>query len=492
MNWKVVSIVGRVQDGQSGQVLPWVALGMVGFLGLAGLTIDVGNAYVAHDMLQASTNAAALAAAGATYNASGVTVASQANLYGSGSGGSNVSAALGTVQTTPSAECLNILMPNGTGCTASSTPNAVKVTQTASVPTYFLRVLGINSIPMSATAQAAMQGVSQHWNVAIILDATVSMGDAPDSNCSGYTSRFACALGGIQAFLAATNPCAAGYSSCATSNANVHVSLFTFPNPLTAYAKYDYTCGALTKSDIATYTFPSSTAQSYTSIDGATYQVTGFLSDYYLHSASNGLNSSSEISQAVTGCFQNPGGQSTYYAGVIYAAQAALIAEQKLNANSSNAIILLSDGQAQATSSKMDPNVTLNSNGLYPSAIDDCQQAIKAANDVAHAGTRVYAVAYGSEETGCNTASGGTDSTLISASKYSIPLTVPLTSAAMVTPCITMEDIASSLNYFYADSSSANNACTDSAHSTSSLQDIFLSIASSITSPQLLPSSAHN
>lgn len=491
MNRTILSIIHTAYSDQRGQVLPWVTLGMVGFLGLAGLTIDVGKAYVAYDQLQASTNAAALAAAGATYNSSRSTVASQAKLYGADSGGKNASASLGTVYTYPSSVCLNILMPVGTACTAHSVPNAVKVTQTAAVPTYFLRIFGINSIPIQTVAQAAMQGVSQQWNVAIIVDTTLSMSSPPDSSCNGASTRLACAMNGVQAFLGATNPCAPGYTNCASSHANVHVSVFTFPNPVLDDAKYDYNCTRLTQDDIKPYTFPAANAQSYSSTNGATYQITGYLSDYYLSSASNRLNSSSQIVKSMTGCLQNPGGMNTYYAGAIYAAQASLLAEQKLNSNSSNAIILLSDGQAQAGAGDMDSSATLNSNGNYPSYIDDCQQAIKAANDAAYAGTRVYAVAYGSSSgTGCNISGGGTDSSLISSSVYKIPLTVSLTSTAMITPCITMKDIASDLDYFYADSSSANNSCTDGAHSTDNLQDIFLSIASSITNPQLLPKNA--
>ena len=38
--------VSRFTKDQSGQVLPWMALLMVLFLGMAGLTVDLGRAYV--------------------------------------------------------------------------------------------------------------------------------------------------------------------------------------------------------------------------------------------------------------------------------------------------------------------------------------------------------------------------------------------------------------------------------------------------------------
>jgi len=64
--------------------------------------------------------------------------------------------------------------------------------------------------------------------------------------------------------------------------------------------------------------------------------------------------------KAITGCIEadctgrqrnrrperRPNGGITYYASVIYAAQAALTAEATLNAKTNNALIFLSDGQA--------------------------------------------------------------------------------------------------------------------------------------------------
>ena len=48
---------------QDGQALPWMVLLMVLFLGAAGITVDLGHAYVCYRQLQASTDAAALAGA---------------------------------------------------------------------------------------------------------------------------------------------------------------------------------------------------------------------------------------------------------------------------------------------------------------------------------------------------------------------------------------------------------------------------------------------
>jgi hypothetical protein len=61
-----------------------------------------------------------------------------------------------------------------------------------------------------------------------------------------------------------------------------------------------------------------------------------------------------------------------------------------------------------------------------------------------------------------------------------------------LTPCIAMENIASSLMYFYSDAnqSGSQSSCQDSSHTVSSLSDIFLAISSTFTTPRLIPNNA--
>jgi hypothetical protein len=283
------------------------------------------------------------------------------------------------------------------------------------------------------------------------------------------------------------------------------------------------------------YTLPLATATSYSPITykssgsnpqswTATYEITygagdadanGFVSDYYLPSASNGLDATSSIVKAITGCMQpeplnwrgtspklqnsNGNGGITYYASAIYAAQSALVAEQALHPGTQNAIIFLSDGQANMITSGNFPtsytaspsNSGLNkltTTGYYPSMKDECQQAIIAAQDASNAGTTVYGVAYGSEQSGCTTGSGATDTTLIASGKnQSFTL-------ASLTPCVTIENIASTLNDFYSDynqtGGEVDGSCVDNSHTVSSLEAIFLSIGASFTEPRLLPNNA--
>jgi len=355
----------------------------------------------------------------------------------------------------------------------------------------------------------------------------------------------------------------------------------TYTNPL------PYQVYTLPKSGLSSYT-PLTYVQNGTNWT-ASYEVTygasdadanGFVSDFYdpSDSSTGGLYSSSSIVQAVgyggsgsgnkAGCLttapasialnNNTGTPSstsivntvdvgegiTYYASVIYAAQAALTAEATLHPGSQNAMILLSDGQAntqwiyfpqgsvtQGTShgsnwstpstiestETADGYSTVNStpntsakgayylstpnqeatgtiSGVYPDFFDECQQAIVAAQTAAIAGTRVYAVAYGAEDSGCGAGGHPDDYTDVSMVTMPGTLNASFSSAANLTPCITMENIASSLQYFYSDylqsGSGVSNTCVDNSHSVTALVEIFESIASNFSTPRLLPNNA--
>ena len=534
------SFVVKMTGDQRGQVLPFVAVGLLAMLGGGGLTVDAGHAYLVRAQLQNSSNAAALAAAGVVYdNSSTQNPTSYADTFSSQTvGDDNFMAALGTVTTTVTPKCLNMLMPSGgTPCASGAANNAVQVTQTTTVPTYFMKLFGRPTLTVSATATASMQGNGQPWNVAIILDSTGSM-SSPDANCGSGVTQFGCATTGIQMMLGGANPCASGYATCTTSNANLSIALFSFPGITTNTVADDITDCATTPGFML-YSLPPTNATSYSPASykisnttwTSTYEIVPFSSDYYSATASNHLNTSSNLVKAVTGCMNpitagnsqtggldgapsNTNGGITYYAATIYAAQSALIAQQASHPGSLNAIILLSDGQANlpaaATDFPSERSATLatgstgyatlgaNGAGVYPDVVDECQQAIVAAQTAATAGTRVYAVAYGSESQGCSYTSGtsgpqgsfGTDSTTVATGKNAT------FTAATITPCLTMENIASSLNYFYSDynqsnaGSSVDAKCIDSSHPVSSLNSIFLAILSGLTKPRLLPNNA--
>ncbi len=541
---KIIGLLAkRLLGEQHGQALVWTAMIVTGALGIGGLLIDVGRAYVVRSQLQNYANASALAAAGEVYNTSTTSgaTATATTYSGIGSTDENYNGSLGAINTTITNMCVNMLMPSGVTCTSSTPANAIKITETASVPTFLLRVLGIKTITVAAVAMASMQGAPQPWNVAIILDATSSMGDAPPTgSCSGYSTEFACAQAGVVTLLQNVNPCG-GVSSCTTSTAKFRVALFSFPNVSTSTVSDFWSCGNSTPTTPAhePYTFPKVTMTktspltysdsltaytplTYSSVD-ATYEDTpvsgsypledgdanGFISDYQSATSSNYLNSSSSIVAELVGgthgpCLTNPGGESTYYAGVINAAEAALDAEQTLYSKSNNAMIILSDGQANVdsttkfTSGSATPSADglayisnpSSTTGYYPSSVDQCQQAILAAQAAQNAGTTIYAVAFDSESDGCAVAGGSatvTDTSLIaSATSGNTAL-----SLSTLTPCITMKNMASpatsSMSYFYADTSSASSGCTDTAHTVSTIAQIFDAIAATFTTPRLLP-----
>ena len=133
----------------------------------------------------------------------------------------------------------------------------------------------------------------------------------------------------------------------------------------------------------------------------------------------------------------------------------------------------------------------MTGNGSYPDTKDECQQAIVAAQKAAAAGTNVYSVAYGSEQTGCYSQTAHW--------KYRYYAVLPFPQDAepnlhdpQLTPCITMENIASNLGNFYSDynQSGSGSTCQDASHTVTSLADIFLAIASSFTQPRLIPNTA--
>jgi len=120
----------RLRDEQSGQVLVLASVAMVGICAMAGFAIDVGAFYHAHRKQQAIADAAALAAGG-DLPASTSQATADANAYAAKNGGS----VAGIVYSTT-------YMANDT----------VTVSAAQTQATSFLRVLGIDSANVKATA----------------------------------------------------------------------------------------------------------------------------------------------------------------------------------------------------------------------------------------------------------------------------------------------------------------------------------------------------
>jgi Flp pilus assembly protein TadG len=160
---------------EDGQVLPLLVTGLlVALLGVAALVVDVGRAYVVKAQLQSTADAAALAAAGnlpATATAVGGATAF-------GPAGKNPVAGVPVTQTAK-AWCLRSISycyGNAPGTApVNGQANGVVVTESASVPTTFAKLFGVDSIPVSAKSTACGMCGSQPLDIALVLDRTGSM-----------------------------------------------------------------------------------------------------------------------------------------------------------------------------------------------------------------------------------------------------------------------------------------------------------------------------
>jgi Putative Flp pilus-assembly TadE/G-like len=493
-----VSFLQTVFSNERGQVLPMVALMLVVLLGFTGLVVDVGHAYVANQQLQASTDAAALAASGALPDQSAATTVAQK--YGAVSGGYNQVPILTNVtMPTPQYRCLTSLsLPCITsGGAATGGANAMTVTQTGKVNMTFGALVGFKSLTLTTKATVSMAGaVAPPYNVAIVVDTTASMNDT-DSDPTCANTRIFCALSGIQILLQHMNPCVAtSAANCGSADSSGNfsspvdkVSIFTYPNITVGTVSADTNCGSTNPTAVA-YTFPSATATTYapgTSASTPTYQVVDYGSDYKSSDATSTLSTTSNLTAALgqgpkvggktCSGMAAPGGEGTFFAGAIYAAQASLAAQQASN-KAPNVMIVLSDGDACAGAiaacgnnikkGSPDPmaGASLTST-TYPSEKNQCQQAVAAAAAAKAAGTVVYTVAYGATSSGC------------------------ASDSPAITPCQTMQQMAHDPGTFYSDhtasSGSKTNPCVSAAVSVTALADIFTSISNSLTLARLIP-----
>jgi len=493
-----------------------MAVSMIAFIGIAGMTVDLGHAYVARQQLQNSTDVAALAGAAAMPNTT--TATTQVIAYSAEPGKLSATPNLTNVAVTTTFECLGTLTSNmGLGCEAatgspSGNYNAVQVLQTAKVPLWFGGMFHVPAFNIGATATAAMAGGrNTPWNIAIVLDATSSMTSSDGGlQCTG--TRESCALLGVQALLGLIYPCQAGQTCTNTSGVTPidSVSIFLFPPVETSQAKDYYTCPTTIPTiepyefttnnsglpSTYTYDLPvTSTYQVVPTPGGTTgHTIASFAYDYKTTELASTLNPASDLVIAAggkSGCtgIQAQGGQGTYYAQAIYVAQAALIAQQKANPGTQNAMIILGDGDMNAdnyaTSSKglkADSGVTLYGTGsnhsyTYPSALGQCGQAILAThaaetfpNANGFNGTRVFTVGYGIASGGCST-----DATY---SAY-----------PAVTACNAMKDMASSPGNFYSDEASGGTCPSPNQLNFTKLTQIFQAIARGLTTPRLVPNS---
>lgn len=167
MNRDGNSFFRKVLRNQSGAVAILAAVALPVLTGIGALSVDAAFVFSAQRALQASTDAAALA--GAQVIGTGGTVVTEATAY-SATGTLNANANLTSVTVATTLKCYTSI---GLACSTNQTPscaaasancagtngaNGIQVVQTAQVPTFFARILGINTVNIAATASASMRG----------------------------------------------------------------------------------------------------------------------------------------------------------------------------------------------------------------------------------------------------------------------------------------------------------------------------------------------
>jgi hypothetical protein len=502
-------------------------------LGASALVVDMGNLYFSYQELLSATQAAAKAAGQAMPNPAVTSVTSVADLYsGATSSDYNYHANLAIGTPTVTFDCVNpasypgfnlppcATAPNGGYglCTNGSTTfnpnegcNVVQVKETAQVQTFFAKLFGVTSLNISAAASASASGGGAiPYHIVMVLDTTRSMGNSTDTGCvsgsgSSYTAE-QCAQLGVQTFLNELAPCAANYSSCGSHPSVDEVALMVFPGLCSStnsgvttsncpavgaggltnttanstYAPPDYACPS-TNPPIAQYN------------NNPEYLVLGFQTDYRL-SDTAALNWSSNLVDSVGAGTNNcgvgtPGGEGTFYAGAIVAAQQYLYANHTKGIQ--DVMILLSDGDATADSTQMGGSVKqtvpsgdiVGMTGSLWSSTAECTQAVNAAvwartqpNSDDSLTTKIYSVSYGSETSGCT-------------SEEDVP---EIANNAANTPCATMAGIASSplSQYFFSVPQTVNGktstVCSGAVPITQ-LDQVFTAIAGDLTSARLIP-----
>jgi Flp pilus assembly protein TadG len=491
------------RDPQRGQALVFFALLLVVLLSAAAFVVDIGDLYFSYQELQGATNSAALAGgaaitagtaqntayeysgdpnspANATYN-----IHSNLNITG-------VTVTFGCIST---ATYPNLGLPPCSTYGSQPSANAIQVVETASVGTYFAKIFGVSSVNVTATATASAKGgISQPYHVMLVLDTTASMGSGTDSGCtvpgvSGSPTPEQCAQYGVQQLLGELDPCSTALTSCgAASNGVVNnavdqVGLMVFPGlcsdalsngscPTSTATSPTYATGTGASND---YQCPATNPVTTPYNNNPAYLILPLQSDYRssdtasISTGTSGANIVKAVGAGVGTCpgVGTPGGQGTFYAGVLSQAQAYLTANS--TANVQNIIVLLSDGDATASAQQMSGSTTSFS------ATAECQQAVTAAANAKGTAnpytpglnTLIYSVSYGSETSGC-------------------------TAGDTLTPCGTMSAIASlpTSEYFFSvpqTINGVNSTVCSGARPDTSLNQVFTDIASDLTNSRLLP-----
>jgi hypothetical protein len=518
---KILTLTSRLRN-ECGQAITMCAALLVLLLGVSALAIDMGNLYWSYNELLSAAQAAAKAGGGAMANPNVTSAQTVAYTYSGDPNAPysalynihpnlNMTSVSATFACVPVSSYTGLSLPpciKYSNACSTAACNAIQVVEKATVSTFIARVFGVRTLSLTATATASAAGSGTPYHVAVVIDSTASMGPpAADTDCSASVSGSftpeQCAQLGVQTLLSVMNP------GTATSPID-EVALFTFPGlcSQTLSGKNCPTASSLTDTVASSYasddsTCPASNPPITSYNNDPAYLIVGFPNALnYINSSTGELNTTnSSLVNAVgagtwtttgdsnTCGITTPGGEGTFYAGSIVAAQQYLTANH--TSGIQDVIIYLSDGDANASSTQLTGNVPMPSavqayfdsqtsgntliaqnsskTGYIYTTTGECTQAVYAADWAKSLGTEIYAVSYGSESSGCT--------------KGEV--------APYTTPCATIQGISSGTGYFFSvgNSSNGNAVCSGAAQGISGMKEVFTYIGGKLTGSRLIPNS---
>lgn len=365
-NWRL-----RQAADETGQVLLFALVAMVVLIAMVGFVVDVGHVYLVQRQLQAGVDAGALA--GAQHLPDPAEATQVARDYGPAPGAKNGVTAIDNAETTVTMRCVRA----APGCSSDfNTFNAVRVTATSDVPTFFARVIGVDKLTVHASATACSPCSAKPLDVMLVLDRTASMcasgsGGSDPSGCTDLTN----AKTGIRTFLGFMDP---------TLD---RVGLAVFPPAINRNALCTQPRQSVKRYGYDTW-WPEWVTPPFGQTPGV-YAIGSLVDDYLVRSGGGwALNASSSLNQLLD-CVPPSDGQgvSTSYANAIDEAQHELDTHGRGDVQ--DVIVFLSDGAANTTPRFVPSYVDSAQDRARP-----CQSGIRAAEQAKSGGTVVYTIGY--------------------------------------------------------------------------------------------------
>lgn len=352
---------------EHGQVLPLLAAGLLVFLlGVTAIVADVGHAYLVKRKLQATADAAALAAADALPNSS----AAIDTAISYGPAGKNPLGGVPVTQTVQTYCLRSISYCYGNtpgGPPLDGRANGLIVKEHATVPTRFAKLFGVDTISVNARSTACGMCGSLPLDIAVVVDRTGSMSD----NMNDLRT-------GLKTFLAALDP------------RLDYVSLLVLP-PV---------AGDICSSVPSWSSYPLAAGNPYPLGSDDSYVAVHLSQDYLNNDGS--LNSGSALVRAIN-CMR-PGGTTSYTQALI-AAGGDILDHGSGRRNVQKVVVFESDGAANtAPDSNYDADVYTNFHGerVYRAlssredyVLRPCGSAIDYAGRLKQSDVTVFTVAYG-------------------------------------------------------------------------------------------------